>query len=580
MFQVKKQPNLPEIIDKDESEIRKIISLIKESTLSEEVKAFVIKCIELALWFPLFLQKKNISLHRLRESIFGKGYHKNKKNKNNPASRGDLSNPLTTNNVPPLQNQLNQGKEDETSTSLTDPDSLPVDNTTTKKKPGHGRMPHTVYEDTIDIRLLLNLTVGDDCPALCGGKLGPYNPGIIIRIKGSNFAQVYRYTVEKLRCNLCNIIIAAYIPTEVGTEKYDASFKAMLALMKYYMAMPFYRQEHFQRMLNFPLSDATQWDLIEELASYCYAPFNILKEYAANGQVIQHDDTTITILEVIKQIKEGNAGERTGTYTTGVIANYEGRQIALFMNGRQHSGENVSDILKLRSPEKEPILQMCDALSANIPKAMKTILCNCLAHGFRKFSELVDFFPPECLIIMDKLSKVFQHDEETRGMSDQKRLAYHQKYSQPIMDELKHYMERLMDEHRVEPNSELGKALKYMQKHWVKLTRFLSVAGTPIDNNIVERSLKIAIRNRKSAMFYRTVYSAGIGGMITSLIYTCHLANQNPHKYLIALQVYQDEVLADPKKWLPWNYLDAISEQASVANLQAHAPPVDSPVAA
>lgn len=583
----KKQAHLPEIVDKDESEIKQIISLINDSTLPDEVKTFAIKCIELALWLPLFLQKKNISLHRLRMMIFGKGYNKKKNDKSSPAIQNTLSKPPTTDHLSSAStDELNLKAETHVvSTSLVVVDQKPpsIDSTFTdekNKKPGHGRMPHTVYEDATVIRLLLNLTVGDDCPFLCGGKLGPYKAGIIVRIKGKNFAEVYRYVVDKLRCNLCNVIIQADIPAEVGNEKYDESFKALLALMKYYMAMPFYRQQNFQRMLNFPLPDATQWDLIEQLASYCYAPFNILKEYAANGRVIQNDDTSIRILEVIKQIKEGTAGERTGMYTTGVVALYEGHQIALFMNGRQHSGENVGDILELRSPEKDPILQMCDALSANIPKSMKTILCNCLSHGFRKFSELVDFFEKECLIIMSKLSKVFQYDEETRDMSDQARLAYHQKYSQPVMDELKHYMATLMNEHRVEPNSELGKAIKYMQRHWINLTRFLNVAGAPIDNNIVERALKIAIRNRKSAMFYRTVYSAGIGGMLTSLIYTCHLANQNPHQYLMALQFHQHKVLTDPKKWLPWNYLDTLAEQVDASSPLAHAPPADALAAA
>jgi transposase len=58
-------------------------------------------------------------------------------------------------------------------------------------------------------------------------------------------------------------------------------------------------------------------------------------------------------------------------YTTGIIALYEEHKIALFLNGRQHSGENVGDILALRDPEKEPIIQMCDALSANIPKTLQ-----------------------------------------------------------------------------------------------------------------------------------------------------------------------------------------------------------------
>ena len=82
--------------------------------------------------------------------------------------------------------------------------------------------------------------------------------------------------------------------------------------MKYYIATPFHRQENFQRLLGFPLPDSTQWDLIEQLAGSRQAPFNHLKFRLANGQVIQNDDTALKILEVIKQIKEGNAGDLNG----------------------------------------------------------------------------------------------------------------------------------------------------------------------------------------------------------------------------------------------------------------------------
>ena len=592
---MKKPYDLPEIVDKDSSEIKSIIEQIKTSSLPDDVKKFVIKCVELALWLPIFLQSKAISIHRLRTMIFGKGYNKKDVSKETPSvpesgnpvestggHQGSAEDSNQNNNTAGIDKKSNSAETcaiiPDGVSDVVSPDTPAANDTqknTPNKKSGHGRNPHTAYTNAIDIRLLLNLTVGDDCPLLCGGRLGPYKPGIVIRVKGQNFAQAYRYHMEQLRCNLCSVIIKPDRPEDMGDDKYDASFIAMLALMKYYVAVPFYRQEQLQRILGFPLSDSTQWHLIEQLAGYCFVIFNLLKQLAANGAVLQHDDTSLRILEVIKQIKDGTIGSRTGMYTTGIIADCEGHKIALFINGQQHSGENVGDILKLREPEKAPIIQMCDALSANVPKAIQTILSNCLSHGFRKFDELQDYFPEECLLITRLLSRVFKYDHDTRDMSPDERLVYHQTHSKPLMDELARYMSSLLTDRRIEPNSDLGVAIKYMQKHWAKLTRFLSVAGAPIDNNVVERALKIAIRNRKAAMFYRTTYSANIGGMITSLIYTCDLAKQNPHDYLIALQEHHTKVVANPEHWLPWNYQDTLALMASDANLQAHPPPSD-----
>jgi Transposase IS66 family len=57
----------------------------------------------------------------------------------------------------------------------------------------------------------------------------------------------------------------------------------------------------------------------------------------------------------------------------------------------------------------------------------------------------------------------------------------------------------------------LGKAISYLLRHWTKLTLFHRQPGAPLDNNIVERSLKKAILHRKNALFYKTMNGAGVG---------------------------------------------------------------------
>jgi hypothetical protein len=139
-------------------------------------------------------------------------------------------------------------------------------------------------------------------------------------------------------------------------------------------------------------------------------------------------------------------------------------------------------------------------------------------------------------------------------MSATERLTYHQHYSGPIMDGLKHWLEKQGKDRTVEPNSSLGKAVSYLLGHWQTLTRFLQVEGAPLDNNAVERALKLCIRQRKNSLFYATEYSAYIASLLTSLIATCRHAGVNALEYLVALQEHRAEVFGDPAAWLPWNY--------------------------
>ncbi len=134
---------------------------------------------------------------------------------------------------------------------------------------------------------------------------------------------------------------------------------------------------------------------------------------------------------------------------------------------------------------------MCDALNRNTSSSFETILCYCLGHGFRKFDDLKDFYPEECLYVIKRIAKVYSHDDNTKGMTPEARLTYHQAHSKTIMQDVENYLTQLLEKKRVEPNGALGKAAKYMLKHWHELTQFLRVPSAPLDNNSAERLLKI-----------------------------------------------------------------------------------------
>jgi len=87
----------------------------------------------------------------------------------------------------------------------------------------------------------------------------------------------------------------------------------------------------------------------------------------------------------------------------------------------------------------------------------------------------------------------------------------------------------------------------------------VAIAGAPLDNNLVERALKLFIRQRKNSLFYKSEHSAYIASVLTSLIATCLYAGVSVLEYLVALQEHRREVFAKPEAWLPWTY------QASLA---------------
>jgi transposase len=227
----------------------------------------------------------------------------------------------------------------------------------------------------------------------------------------------------------------------------------------------------------------------------------------------------------------------------------------------------MMSVLAHRSEELPPIQYMCDALSRNMPNELKAILINCLAHARRKFVEIESFYVEECGYVINALAQVYHHDAiaKEQQLSIELRLAFHQEQSAPIMKALHHWLKTQINDNLVEPNGGLGGAIQYFLNHWEKFTQFLKIPGAPLDNNIIEASLKIPIRIRKNAMFFATEHGAFVGSMILSLIQTCIVANENPIEYLTTLQENKSQIFKEPDRWLPWNYKGTILPQVKAA---------------
>jgi hypothetical protein len=192
---------------------------------------------------------------------------------------------------------------------------------------------------------------------------------------------------------------------------------------------------------------------------------------------------------------------------------------------------------------------------------VEVLLANCLAHGRRQIVDVAANFPEECRYVLETLGKVYQADAQARErqLSPESRLLLHQEHSGPLLDELREWMATQFAEHKTEPNSGLGKAISYLQRHWTKLTLFLRQPGAPLDNNIAERTLKKAILHRKNALFYKTMNGARVGDLFMSLIHTCELNKANPFDYLTELLRQPVEMKARPAEWMPWNYRETLA---------------------
>jgi len=431
---------------------------------------------------------------------------------------------------------------------------------------GHGRHGAEAYVGAQHIDVPhARVKHGDRCPGCAKGKLyAQREPGVLVRLRGQAPLAATVYALEKLRGNLCGEIFTADPPPGVGPEKYDATSASMIALLKYGSGVPFHRLARLQATLAIPLPASTQWEIVATAAPAAQPALDELIRQAAHGDVLHNDDTAMTVLSLAGAARGAAVGadaaprapERTGIFTSGIVATRDGHRVALFFTGHRHAGENLAQVLAHRAAALGPPIQMCDALTRNLPKPLAVILGHCLAPARRKFVEVTPSFPAECRYVLETLRDVYHHDAQARqdGLAPGARLAWHQTQSGPLMERLHAWLTAQIAEHRVEPHSGLGQAIAYVLKHWTPLTLFLRQPGAPLDNNVVERALKKAIVHRKNALFYKTAHGAQVGDLFMSLIHTCELEGVNAFEYLVALQQHADAVKQTPGAWLPWTY--------------------------
>jgi transposase len=428
--------------------------------------------------------------------------------------------------------------------------------------PGHGRNGTEAFNGARKVNIRhQKLTHGDRCPECGRGNVyGQKEPRVLVRIVGQAPLAATVYSLERLRCGACGQVFTAQEPEGIGPDKYDETAAAMIAQLKYGAGTPFYRLEQLESQMGIPLPAAMQWEIVEEAAQPLKPALDEFIRQSAQSTVVHNDDTGMRVL----MLNRDPSDERTGVFTSGIVSVDRGWKIALYFTGSRHAGENLAEVLKQRSAELPSPIQMCDALSRNVPKlpaGVEILLANCLAHGRRQFVDVAENFPDECRYVLEMLGQVYGHDAEARErcLAPDERLRLHRERSQPVMDKLHARLEAQLSERRTEPNSGLGEAISYLLRHWQPLTLFLRKAGAPLDNNIAERALKRAILHRKNALFYRTLHSAQVGDLFMSLIHTCRLNGANSFDYLVELQRHARELAACPAKWMPWNYRETLA---------------------
>jgi transposase len=345
---------------------------------------------------------------------------------------------------------------------------------------------------------------------------------------------------ETLACPCGQFIVTAPCPDK-STDKtrYDVGFIAHLIVAKCADAIPLYRLETQYRRLGIPIARSTMTDLFHRNAELLSPLVQRLLARIAASDLVQADETSLRMLGTTKR-----------AYLWTFLA---GNDIG-YVFSIDRSGQTPREVLGASTGTL-----VVDAYTGynKVTEVGGRTRAGCLAHARRKLFE-ASIGAPEAMTALELIRQVYmiEHEAKEKGVvGTDAHLTLRRTRSRPLMARLLSWGRSQRGLHP--PKSTMGRAVAYLLKNHRPLTRFLSNARIPPDNNRSEAALRVVALGRKNFLFVGHEDAGDNIAGLYSLVATCNAYGVNPVDYLRDVlvrisshpQARIDELL--PDRWQP-----------------------------
>lgn len=206
-----------------------------------------------------------------------------------------------------------------------------------------------------------------------------------------------------------------------------------------------------------------------------------------------------------------------------------------------------------------------DALTNPKREGGPLMLALCWSHFRRRFYDIAKGGnAPIATEALLRISRLYQIEDEIRGLSADARRAARQARSKELVDKLHVWLQQQLA--RVSRSSGLAEDIRYGLNHWEGLTRFLDDGRIEIDSNTVERSIRGIALGRKNALFAGSDDGAENWACHASLIETAKLNDVNPHAWLtdILTKLVNRWPASRIDELMPWAYAKSAEDTVVV----------------
>jgi transposase len=260
-------------------------------------------------------------------------------------------------------------------------------------------------------------------------------------------------------------------------SRYSLAFAIKVAVDKYCDHIPLARQERILARHGLAITSQTLWDQLNALGRRLQTVDRALLARVLAEPVIGLDQTSWPRLEA----KSSKPWQMWCLTAPGVVVH-------------RIRDDKGADTFKSLVGQYEGVI-VCDALKTHEAGARGSpaiALAGCWAHVFRKFEESsVDH--PEAHLAMKWIGELYEIDGKAQGDLERKAELRRTEASAVITT-----MKTWLWNQAVLKTLSIGHASAYTIANWDRLTRFLTDARIPLDNNATERGIRGPVVGRKN----------------------------------------------------------------------------------
>lgn len=187
--------------------------------------------------------------------------------------------------------------------------------------------------------------------------------------------------------------------------------------------------------------------------------------------------------------------------------------------------------------EAHPSCVQCDGTSVTnfVETRWNGARPGCHAHARRKLVAAARVGDLRALVGIELYRALFAIEKRATkaGLSEEQRREVRGRASVPLLEKLRAWVLALAP--NVEPKSELGEALTYLQKQWLRLSLFVLDGSIELTNNRSERELRPWVLGRHTWLFVGDETNAQRWAAVYSVVHTAMAHGLNPRAYLAAV---------------------------------------------